>query len=544
MKTKQCFLAMLSALILLLSSCSGGGADEVEYIAFRDGEGLWGLVSPKGEVLFEGRFKNKPSLVLHGVFSVKNDEGTYEVYTAEAEPKQVGEPYTSIGDFFDGVAPAVPSLGYIRYINTKGETDFELKEAEGKPVSWAGNFHDGRARFKSDGKYGYIDRKGKVAISAIYSEVNDFHDGRAVVTDTTGKWLVIDKDGNRIFGKEEAGGNPVCYEDYTHLGYSEGLLPVINGFSDMQLYDTDGKPVGEAMPFSSIQSFKNGVAVFSYKNKQALVDTKGGQASTSAYHKIFYNGHLRFALEDYRGKVFRLDDQGERTGSEEYTTVSLYRSFVKDCDKYMIVRDLKGRGNVLEASSGKAIAPCQPGIDLGFKERTGATSEYVDSEKLFALLSITTEGIGGAKLNQSAAVNAKGLGINPEEYTRPDFLATTKEIPEGSFETFVQFSDYMMTDGNPRTFRTDLNADEITVTLTLYNVTPTMCEGFFKQLVRHIAKVCGNNPDEADNFTTIENKFFTPEGHTIDLLRKNNVFELRMWDEPDMDIADEDNEMI
>ena len=160
---------MLSALILLLSSCSGGGADEVEYIAFRDGEGLWGLVSPKGEVLFEGRFKNKPSLVLHGVFSVKNDEGAYEVYTAEAEPKQVGEAYTSIGDFFDGVAPAVPSLGYIRYINTKGETDFELKEAEGKPVSWAGNFHDGRARFKSDGKYGYIDRKGKVAISAIYS---------------------------------------------------------------------------------------------------------------------------------------------------------------------------------------------------------------------------------------------------------------------------------------------------------------------------------------------------------------------------------------
>lgn len=69
MRVKNMFSALLACMSLLIASCGSG--DEIEYIAFRNGENMWGLVAPNGEVLFEGKFKHKPSLVLHGVFSVK-----------------------------------------------------------------------------------------------------------------------------------------------------------------------------------------------------------------------------------------------------------------------------------------------------------------------------------------------------------------------------------------------------------------------------------------------------------------------------------------
>lgn len=289
----------------------------------------------------------------------------------------------------------------------------------------------------------------------------DFHDGRAVVYDTLNLWLVIDNTGNIIFGQNSTGGQLVCYEDYAAPGYSDGLLPMKNAFDDLQLYDTDGKPVGEPIPFRAIQSFKNGVAVLSYKNKQALVNTKGEPASTSLYQHIKNNGHLRFAQAESRGKMMRLDDNGKQVGGEEYVTVSLYPSFVKGSDKYIIERNYRGEGNVVEARSGKKLVACQSGIDFEFKERPGADSEFVDTDKIFALLNITVDGLGGAKLDQSAAEIGKALGLNANEYPHPDFMAFSKETPECGFCCDVQFSDYMFTESNPRAFRQDVKADEI-----------------------------------------------------------------------------------
>lgn len=55
-------------------------------------------------------------------------------------------------------------------------------------------FNDDRLMFKEDGKYGYIDTSGKIAIDAKYMDAGLFSDGLAPVKED-GKWGYIDKDG-------------------------------------------------------------------------------------------------------------------------------------------------------------------------------------------------------------------------------------------------------------------------------------------------------------------------------------------------------------
>lgn len=56
-------------------------------------------------------------------------------------------------------------------------------------------FNDDRLRFKEDGKYGYIDTSGKIAIDAKYKNAGSFSEGLAPVKEDE-KWGYIDKNGD------------------------------------------------------------------------------------------------------------------------------------------------------------------------------------------------------------------------------------------------------------------------------------------------------------------------------------------------------------
>ena len=67
------------------------------------------------------------------------------------------------------------------------------------------DYHEGRARvMTSDGKYGFIDRDQQMAIPAIYDFASDFHESLAVVGtiahDGTMTYHTIDAEGNTVFG--------------------------------------------------------------------------------------------------------------------------------------------------------------------------------------------------------------------------------------------------------------------------------------------------------------------------------------------------------
>ena len=67
------------------------------------------------------------------------------------------------------------------------------------------DYHEGRARvMTSDGKYGYIDRDQQMAIPTIYDFASDFHESLAIVGtaghDGTMTYHTIDAEGNTVFG--------------------------------------------------------------------------------------------------------------------------------------------------------------------------------------------------------------------------------------------------------------------------------------------------------------------------------------------------------
>lgn len=101
--------------------------------------------------------------------------------------------YDSARSFSEGLA-MVTKNGKAGYINRNNEIIIPL---EMKPI-WRGDFEEGLAVFKSEnGKYGYIDPKGKVKIEPIYDSALSFEKGRAHV-EQNDKVGVINKKGEYV----------------------------------------------------------------------------------------------------------------------------------------------------------------------------------------------------------------------------------------------------------------------------------------------------------------------------------------------------------
>ena len=96
------------------------------------------------------------------------------------------KPDTSLIPFFDG-----KKWGYV-----------DKKGAVAIPATYqaADLFSDGRARVQTkDGKWGFIDEKGNSVISFKYADATIFHDGLAFVVEEGGRPYCIDKNGKKVF---------------------------------------------------------------------------------------------------------------------------------------------------------------------------------------------------------------------------------------------------------------------------------------------------------------------------------------------------------
>lgn len=84
------------------------------------------------------------------------------------------------------------------------------------------SFHDGLAAVSKDGKWGYIDKKGILAIPLQYDRAMDFREGKAAVL-IDGKWGYIEKDGSFLIQPR--------FTDA--LGFKDGMAFVGNTFIDL-----------------------------------------------------------------------------------------------------------------------------------------------------------------------------------------------------------------------------------------------------------------------------------------------------------------------
>lgn len=235
---------LLSALITtaILSSCNGGSLEkvEMEYIpVMLDGEKSWGMMSPDGDILFTSEFKNEPSPVFNGIFSVEEGEGETggeTLYYAEQRPKEVPgcSKLASAGVFFsEKLAPIARKDKRISVIDTDGEEKFVLSPVKKKEVvSCAAFFSDGMLiATNEDDKVGAYNTDGDLIIPMKYSDITLFNEGLAIARiydedKGESKYELIEKNGNVVASLKKVKGAPVSFKPYNQAYFIGGKMPV------------------------------------------------------------------------------------------------------------------------------------------------------------------------------------------------------------------------------------------------------------------------------------------------------------------------------
>ena len=161
-----------------------------------------------------------------------------------------------------------------------------------------------KGSFWNDGKWGYIDENGKLVINFQYDFAGDYVDGIAgVVKD--GKFGFINKNNEYII-------NPTFeYGKLTVLpSYSDGLVRIYVK-PIWTIYDTKGEKVFEKGDDFSIQSYKDGYAVFIKNGKYGFLDKEGNIVIDNTYQ-------MAFDFKDGLAKVYTYYDESNDTGEFQF----------------------------------------------------------------------------------------------------------------------------------------------------------------------------------------------------------------------------------
>jgi|GEM_PF-1294436 len=320
------------------------------YLPFKeDKDDRWGLIDMNGNIIIANEWENEPSYAVEGIVKVKNKDGLYEFYTAEEKTKKIGDEYKTATLFYEGLAAVAKENSQIMYINKQGKTVFELKEADGKSVEAAGSFVEGMACFQTDnGRWGFVDKTGKVIIKPIYSYVQNFSEGIALVelTEYKDKDSIeqiikrgfIDKYGKEII-KLKA--------DILYSQMSDGLIPYSdNEGKEWGFLNIKGeKIIKPSKDFNRILPFVDGYASFFDGDKWGIINKKGEKIIRAKYDLTYYSNGL--VIVGDKKKIGFINIDGEEVIKPEYeleVSIPFYgnTTVVKDGNKYILI-DKKGK---------------------------------------------------------------------------------------------------------------------------------------------------------------------------------------------------------
>lgn len=226
--------------------------------------------------------------------------------------------YDYIGGFSEGLSLVRPDFfeDRVYYIDKTGK---KVLEIEGN----SGDFKEGLAYIIKNGKYGVIDKTGKVVIPIIYDYVKDFNDGLAYVWKDD-KIGYIDKNGNEVV--------PIKY-DYIG-GFIEGLAVARIG-KKYGYVDKSGKEVIPII-YDSASDFSEGLAAVVVEDQMRFID-KTGKIVIPVIYDYAFDFKEGLAVVSKDGKYGYID----KTGREIVPLI--FNDAYPSSDGMMRVRDENGR---------------------------------------------------------------------------------------------------------------------------------------------------------------------------------------------------------
>lgn len=197
MKKSISLFVSIGITLFFLGSCGGSNGDEIFEIKLfpvKNGKEFQ-YVDRAGKIIINPQFQNAT------VFR----EGLALVQTSNENPKWgfIGEDgkyvinaqYKEATVFSDGLAWVVTENSAPSAINTSGEVEFTLQDAD-----QVRRFLGGLAAFsvvdeEGEEKWGFVDKDGRIAINPQFANASNFSDGLCGVMNNEGKWGFIDKEG-------------------------------------------------------------------------------------------------------------------------------------------------------------------------------------------------------------------------------------------------------------------------------------------------------------------------------------------------------------
>lgn len=253
------------------------------------GDGLTGYIDKSGKMIIEPRYAIAFDFS-EGLSGVAEPGKGLGYIDKEGNLKIANPQFEEISSFHDGLA-RVKSAGKWGFIDRSGkwivEPQFEMASdfSEGLAVVAAPRQIFTGAKGEGKMAWGYIDTNGKMVIPAHFFEANDFSEGLAMVRRTGGNTEVItDAFSTKFYKMEEVAG----YIDKTGvmvipprfskaMSFSEGLACVqFIGGEKSGYIDKSGKVVIELAHWAAEPSGGISVPAANFREGLAFVDTATG----------------------------------------------------------------------------------------------------------------------------------------------------------------------------------------------------------------------------------------------------------------------------
>lgn len=288
-------------------------------IAAKEIDGDYGYIDVKGEDAISFIYQNARDFQ-NGFAAVKRKNRWTFIDRTGKEIIPHERNYTYIGQFHDGLA-TVRRRNKYGFIDTMGQVVINIKYSETSP------FSQGRSvvRRRKNGKYGYIDDKGKkitrFKYDAAYSfskdgfaRVNIGSEGSLLFTDG-GKWGFINRAGKVVI--------PIEYKKIQD--FSEGLAPV-KKYDKWGFIDTTGNIV---IPFKyeNVHVFNGNIAAVCLGGKWGGINKNGEIIAPFDYSEILtYWDKDNFRVRGLNGKIGYMNKHGEEIIPTIYDDGDMYFS--------------------------------------------------------------------------------------------------------------------------------------------------------------------------------------------------------------------------
>ena len=218
------------------------------------------------------------------------------------------------------------------------------------------------------GRWGYVDRKGRMAIPPVYSKAERFIDGKAIVSVRNGngrsteeKFGVVDTSGKILI--------PISYHQITYQKEgSVGYFTLISNTPSQGLINRDGKLVVPAI-YEKVYPFSEGLARARVNGKWGYIDKKGNVVVDFIYEDAndYSNG-----LAAVRNKKWGyIDQEGNYVISPQYREAHKFSEGRAAVRTKMAFQYINTSGELISKDLLTDAHPYENGYAVGRKKKWG-----------------------------------------------------------------------------------------------------------------------------------------------------------------------------